>query len=319
MTQKTVWILADDRPGNVNQLLGIAERLGLPFERKDVHYTSWVRLPNVMRGASCVGVTQETKASLTAPWPDFVLSAGRRSFPVARFVKKQSGGRTKIIQVMNPGPLGKFWADLLILPAHDGYRGSAANIFCVSGTPGRVTRQRLQEEKEKFAAFLEKYPAPRVALIVGGATKNKPFHSGHAWQLIQDVLERNPASLLVTTSRRTPPNVVSFLEEHLPEPCFFYRFGDAFENPYFGLLAWADEIVVTGDSMSMCSECCAGGKPVFIFAPEDMIGKKHKKFHADLYAKGMAAPLGKSFAGSAQVCDAAGEIAAEIQKRFLQD
>ena len=29
---KTVWILADDRIGNVNQLLGIAERLGTEDE-----------------------------------------------------------------------------------------------------------------------------------------------------------------------------------------------------------------------------------------------------------------------------------------------
>ena len=44
-----VWILADDRMGNVNQLLGIAEALELPYERKDIRYTKWVRLPNIAK------------------------------------------------------------------------------------------------------------------------------------------------------------------------------------------------------------------------------------------------------------------------------
>ena len=31
MTAPRVWMLADDRPGNVNQALGLAEALGEPF------------------------------------------------------------------------------------------------------------------------------------------------------------------------------------------------------------------------------------------------------------------------------------------------
>ena len=45
----TVWILADDRAGNVSQLLGIAEALELPFERKDIRYDAWIKLPNFLR------------------------------------------------------------------------------------------------------------------------------------------------------------------------------------------------------------------------------------------------------------------------------
>ena len=88
----TVWILADDRAGNVNQLLGIAEALNTPYIRKDIRYNKWVRLPNFLRGASLIGLTAESKINLTAPWPDVVLSAGRRSFPVARWIKRQSLG-----------------------------------------------------------------------------------------------------------------------------------------------------------------------------------------------------------------------------------
>ena len=52
-------------------------------------------------------------------------------------------------------------------------------------------------------------------------------------------------------------------------------------------------IVVTGDSISMCSECCATGVPVSIFAPDEMIGPKHKRFLKALYEKGYASLLGQ--------------------------
>ena len=51
-----IWILADDRAGNVNQLLGIAEALECPFERKDIRYTRWVKLPNLVRGKTLLGL-----------------------------------------------------------------------------------------------------------------------------------------------------------------------------------------------------------------------------------------------------------------------
>lgn len=287
-----VWVLADDRAGNVNQLLGIADVLGEPYERKDIRYTKWVRLPNWLRGSSCVGITPESQQNLCEPWPDVVLSAGRRSFPVARYIQKKSRGQTKVVQLMNPGAWGFKKADLIVLPAHDKYNGRADNVSVVTGAPHRVTVDRLTSERQHWKEILGGYPSKRVALIVGGATKDKPFTIDMARDLIKGVKALRPGSVLVTTSRRTPNDVVALLKQELPEPTFFYQYGDAGENPYFGLLAYADEIVVTGDSISMCSECCAAGVPVFIFAPEQMMGSKHKRFHATLYREGYAVPLG---------------------------
>lgn len=290
--QKTVWLLADNRAGNVNQLLGVAEELKLPYERKNIAYTPWVKLPNLLRGASLIGVAKESQSQLDGPMPDIVLSAGRRSFPVARWIKKKSGGKTKIVQLMNPGAAGFSDADLIVLPTHDQYKGSAKNVLQVSGTPHVINAARLAKEKSYWAKKFEKYPAPRLALIVGGATKNKPFTAEMAEQLVDGVLALNPASILLTTSRRTPKDVIAVLEDRLPKNTYFYHYGDPDENPYFGLLAWADKIVVTGDSMSMCSECCGTTVPVYIFAPKEMMSEKHKRFHADLYQKGCASALG---------------------------
>ena len=287
-----IWILADDRAGNVNQLLGIAEALNMPYERKDIRYNGWVRLPNFLRGATFIGITKESKADLVVPYPDVVLSTGRRSFPVALAIKKLSRGKTKIVQLMNPGKLEEKKADLLILPVHDNYKGKAQNVMQVLGTPHRVTPQKLATEKKHWAPIFKKYPTPRIGVLVGGATKDKSFTLSDAAELVKTIKNLKPASLLITTSRRTPADIVSFLKKELPNPKFFYRFGDKAENPYFGLLSMADMLVVTGDSMSMCSECAGAGVPVVIFAPKDMVSSKHARFHQALYQGGYAVPAG---------------------------
>ena len=62
-------------------------------------------------------------------------------------------------------------------------------------------------------------------------------------------------------------------------------------NPYRGYLALADGVVVTGDSVSMCSEVCATQAPVYIYAPSALITPKHARLHQSLYAGGYARPL----------------------------
>lgn len=315
--QKNIWILADDRMGNVNQLLGIVSALGWPAERKNIAYDKWVKLPNLVRGASLIGIDAATRDELVGPWPDVVLSAGRRSFPVARWVKKMSGGHTRIVHVMNPGAAGFSEADIVVLPKHDGYTGRAQNVIQISGAPHAVTKERLATERLHWAPILGGYPAPRLSLIVGGATKDKPFTAEMAAELVHETLALKPSSVMVTTSRRTPAEVIDVLKAQLPKNTFFYQFGDKTENPYFGLLSWADMIVVTGDSISMCSECCATGVPVYIFAPSAMMGEKHKRFHADLYQNGYAAKLGeRAIQKPEKGYSAAEAIAVKIKEMF---
>jgi mitochondrial fission protein ELM1 len=95
--------------------------------------------------------------------------------------------------------------------------------------------------------------------------------------------------LAVTTSRRTEEENERILRERLQTvPLFFWDGME--ENPYLGLLALADAIVVTSDSVSMVSEACATGKPVHVFN----IGEGHKKlrqFHKTLMDDGVTRPF----------------------------
>ncbi len=69
--------------------------------------------------------------------------------------------------------------------------------------------------------------------------------------------------------------------------------------------------------MSMCSEACATGKPVYIFAPPGIVKPAFARLHRELFGLGMARPLGEAFAQwSYPPLNAAAEIAAEVRKRL---
>ncbi|HLO75075.1 MAG TPA: ELM1/GtrOC1 family putative glycosyltransferase, partial [Magnetospirillum sp.] len=98
-------------------------------------------------------------------------------------------------------------------------------------------------------------------------------------------------SVLVTTSRRTSAEAEAALLAALPGPRFVHSWRAGGDNPYFGFLALADALVVTGDSVSMACEACASPAPVYIFAPDGLVVPKHARLHAELYRRELARPL----------------------------
>lgn len=291
--QAKIWVLADDRAGNVAQAVGVAEALEEPFRTVDIRYDRWAALPNVLRGASLWGVTEEKRALLTPPWPDLVIAAGRRTAPVALWIKRQC--HAKLVQIMDPGGPHRDRFDLIAVPTHDTL-SEAPNIIRTTGACHRVTIQRLDAERPLWEPRFSHFPRPYLALLAGGTTKHHPFTAAMAEELAQQTLtlaRRLGATILATTSRRSGPAVEAVLHHHLGGSHFLYCWREGTENPYMALIALADAIVVTGDSMNMCSEATVNGGPLFIYSPPGFVNAKYDKLHSFLYAQGYAKPLGQ--------------------------
>lgn len=113
------------------------------------------------------------------------------------------------------------------------------------------------------------------------------------------------------------------MQPQLECPYYLYAWQEkriAPANPYYGFLGLADAVIATGDSVSMCSEACATGRPVFIYEGEGFMSRKHKAFINALYAKNLACPLqgnAEWFTPSYHLDDAAA-VAKEIRKRWLK-
>jgi mitochondrial fission protein ELM1 len=291
----SIWVLADDRAGNVSQAIGVAEALHAPYSVRKIRYTSLAALPNRLRGATLTGLTDESKAGIQqGPFPKIVIAAGRRTAPVVRWIKQQSP-TTFTCQIMYPGAAGQDQFDLIAVPQHDNIPAIHANMITVTGAPHRISTKRLGQEAPYWAEKWAHLPRPFLAVLVGGQTKSHPFTVAQADQFGMHIaalaLNLN-ATVLLTTSRRTGKEAENAICRHIPDPSITYLWSQGqVENPYFGMLALADVIAVTGDSMSMCSEACGTKKPVYIFAPKGMVSDKHARLHTELYNLGFAAPL----------------------------
>jgi mitochondrial fission protein ELM1 len=89
---------------------------------------------------------------------------------------------------------------------------------------------------------------------------------------------------MVTPSRRTDPKAARILADALVGlPADIWDGGG--ENPYFGMLALADAILVTRDSVSMTSEAAFTGKPLHVI-DLDGSSRRIELFHQHMQAKG---------------------------------
>ena len=318
MAEPRIWVLADDRTGNVVQCLGVAEALGEPFAVKPVVYSVLARLHNGLRGATTLGLTEDCRKGLVPPWPQLVISAGRRTAPVARWLKRTTGAR--LVQIMDPGWPGREDFDLIGVPRHD-RPVRQRNEIATLGSCHRVGARLLAEELAKWQERLPTGDRPRLMLSVGGTTKDCRFTPAHGRLLAADTLtlaRSMGATVMITTSRRTGSRLETTISEGIPEPRFFHAWRDGGDNPYLAMLAAADAVVVTGDSMNMCTEACATGVPVYIFAPPGVASAKHARLHETLYTLGYARPLGGDpTPWRHPPLNPALEVAAEIRKRGL--
>jgi hypothetical protein len=111
-------------------------------------------------------------------------------------------------------------------------------------------------------------PKPYTGVIVGG--NSGPYTLGV--KAVESIIRRanrmaarRNGSLLISTSARTAKTVVQILKQSVSVPHYLYQWrADGGANPYFGILALSDELIVTADSVSMLSEACATGKPVYM-------------------------------------------------------
>jgi hypothetical protein len=264
-----VWVLEDGRPGHATQAVGLAEELGWPYERKELALRRLADVPNPLLGASRLGVRRASARELAPPWPDLVIACGRRLAPVSRWVRAQSRGRTRIVQLGRKGvdPADRF--DLTVVPAYARLLPHPRRVEIAA--PLTLVRPSALEEAALRWKPLLAAPAPRIALLVGGDSQRHALTPECASRLARDAIElarRLRGSVFATTSRRTSPRAAAALAAGLEGARHVHRWRPGqpgHENPYLGYLALADLLVVTGESASMLAEACATGRPVQIY------------------------------------------------------
>ncbi len=272
-----------------SQVRGLAEAVGLPYEHKTVSLRRpwrWMRgsfAPGVLRG-----LTADSDA-LEPPWPRLLISCGRRSAMVAVALKRASGGAIMTVHVQDPQISPRHF-DWVVPPRHDGLAGP--NVIATRGALHRVTAEGLDAARAALGEAWAAFPRPWIAVLVGGATQRGDLGWERLDRLVRDLREAAATaggSVLVTPSRRTGEASTRHLVEGLAGVPGFVWDGTG-ENPYMAMLATADHIVVSADSVSMVSEAAATGVPVYT-AALGPLGHRLQAFHSALEAEGVTRPF----------------------------
>ena len=313
------WALTDGKIGDRVQCLGVAERLGLAIEERFVQPRrpwSWI----APYGPPDPRVAVEwADGPRRGPLPPMAIASGRRTVPSLRALKRESGGRVFTVMLKDPRR-GADVADVIWVPEHDDLRGP--NVIVTLTSPSRLSPEGLAAARLHPDPRLAALPAPRVAMLIGGLSHRYHYDADVEARLIgvmRTVLSTG-RSLMVTPSRRTPPTLIETLAAEagaggLGERLFVWRGEEP--NPYVTMMALADALVVTGDSVNMLGEAALTGMPVHVVEPAGG-HVKMTRFIDGLVAHGAARRWsGRLEQFSYVPLDATPVIAAAIAERYV--
>ena len=296
MTAPLVWYLHDGKAGLRSQALGVAEAVGLPFAEKRLAVRAPWRFLPPWAWIGALHAAGPGGDRLEPPWPIVAIGAGGRAAAPLLAIRHAAGGRCLAVQIQSPPiPRGRF--DLMVVPSHDKVRGP--NVLVTRGAVHRVTQEVLAKAAAEWAPRLAHLPRPRVAVLLGGDNGSYRLTPGRANAISAELaqLARGGAGLMVTPSRRTGEAALAAIRSAL-EGLPVVVWDGTGENPYFGFLALADQVLATADSVSMITEAGATGKPVQVI-PLEGGSAKFERFHRALARDGVTRP----FAGTLETWD----------------
>lgn len=316
---RTAWIISPGQIGMKAQCRGLAEALGLAYEFKDVRFRfpySW--LPERALIGNPFAMLAPDSARVAPPWPDVAITLGSRCAPIGVAMKRRSNGKVVAIHVQRPG-VPVEWLDAVVSPWHDQVRG--ANVIETEAALHHVTPEKLAAAAEEWRGAFAPLKRPLVGVILGGSNglRRYRFSDGAVAKLDANLraLASSGCGIALTTSRRTDaPARAKLLATVRALGGYAYDTETGGPNPYLGILALADALVVTEDSVSMTSEALSTGKPVLV---ADLDGKSGRiaAFQAEMRRQGRT----REFAGKLEAWaytppDDTMRAAAALKKRF---
>ena len=223
-----------------------------------MRYSRWELPTTLSSRPSSRGLSRESRGAIAPPWPELVLTAGRRNEAAARWISQASNKRSKIVHIGRPWHHPRHFDLVITTPQYQ--INPAPNVVCLD-LPLHAALHRIART-DKF----DHLPEPRLALLIGGHSGALTLHRHLAQQLVDrasGLAQHLAGSLLVSTSARTPAAVNEILSG-LRVPNHTWCWG-APENPYRDYLDIADAFIVTSDSVSMLAEALTTAKPLLVF------------------------------------------------------
>ena len=180
------WVILGDKRGDNGQVQTIVEALGWPVEYKYVHMLPQYVLGKPRYRPSLEHLDMARSDPLEPPWPELIITVGRRPSMAALWVRRQSGKRTKIVLVGKPS--GYMLDFSLVVASAENQMPPLANFLPTTLPLMRVEPADVAAEARAWRARFAPLRKPLIAILVGGQTN--PF-----------VMNRKVARKLAATAR----------------------------------------------------------------------------------------------------------------------
>jgi mitochondrial fission protein ELM1 len=264
MTQQSeprVWALLGQHRGDNNQVLALAEALGLPFEEKTLTYNGLRHIPPVLLGASFASVESDCRKLVEGEPPDLTISTGLRSVPVVRELRRRCGGRMRSVHLGYPR-ISPRHLDLVV-PTPEYPVPDAPNVMRI---PFALSPHAVRTIEQSDRELLNAYPRPRRLFLIGGPTLYWELPIERITAALRHLLHSastQGGSVLAVGSPRTPVELLGAVRQTLETASvpFLFEPGDG-PPAYPAVIEAADQIFVTADSVAMVADAVMTGKPV---------------------------------------------------------
>jgi len=256
-----VWALLGPHRGDNNQVLALAQALGLPFEEKRLEYNQLRRVPPSLLGSTFRSVTGDTREQLEGNPPELTISTGLRSVPVVRELRRRSGERMRSVHLGFPRISPRYFD--LVVPTPEYPVPDAPNVWRI---PFALSPNVARAVDEAELRSLERFSRPRRLLLLGGPTLYWELPVSQIIASVRRLIElaaRDGGSVLAVGSPRTPVDLLSSVASELKKSAVPSLLAPNEGPPsYRALIEAADEIFVTTDSVAMAADAVMTGKPV---------------------------------------------------------
>ncbi len=217
-----------------------------------------------------------TMKVLDALTPDAVISCGSANGVVMAIYAEVN--RAKTIAILRQGSVALDFFDRVIMPEHDGKlpmaQGKQIRTKAALNLIDKVYLRKQTDGLLSRYSHLKADMRLKIGVMIGGDAKGVVMNPEVIRALmvhLKTISEHYNATILLTTSRRTPASVDQLIER---ESALLKRMGLCIianthnvPEAVGGILGLSDLILVSAESISMVSEAVSASKMTVVFSP----------------------------------------------------
>lgn len=243
--------VSDGKAGHRSQALGLYKAL----QRQSTEHVSFEEVSIEQLPVFSLFLSRFRHASPAIQQePDYIFGVGSHTqLRVLLLGKVYPKAKTLIL--MKPNfPFS--WFDYVVIPEHDDVQASDHVIITKGALNPIVNRQQHQ--------------AGRILIALGGASKRHAWNENKVLDAIQNIVQDNPETeIILTTSRRTPSEFISLLQQQkISSMIQIFPVDETPQGWIFEEMQKAEAVWVTEDSVSMIFEALTAGCKVGVIKTE---------------------------------------------------